>query len=346
LCGGKAKKLGFHRSGKRRYLCLSCGKSFSRQKQTSVSFKESCEFQKLIVGKSDRSNLLELKGVSRQTLSRKFKVFFDRFVSPEEVWRVLPHTLTITNDPWVLAIDCKWLKKQGVRLIYRDITHGENLLWSYHQSESYLALHTDLQALINLLRGNLPSGVISDWKSSVVAGVVTNLGDDIPHQRCLAHVVREAKRFLPKRSSFRAVLVLREIAKELPYIKSRKEERCWKSSLIDWEMAFGHLLKERSSSPTEETKTGPKWWYTHGDLRRAWRLLTDDWYPFFIHLDHQILPNTNNSLEGVNCQLKNKLLNHRGMKTPQQVSFLFWYLTFTRTKSKQDIKKLWDWWKT
>jgi len=276
-------------------------------------------------------------------------VFFDRFVSPKDVWRVLPPTLTKTrvsdHEPWVLAIDGKWLHRNGVVMVYRDITHSENIFWSFHPGESYLALYTDLKALTGLLNdtgGCLPSGVISDWKGSIVNGVKDYLGD-IPHQRCLAHVVREAKRFLPKRSSFAAVLVLREIAKQLPYIKTQKEAICWKARLIKWQMSYGHLLKERTIS---DGVSGKKWWYTHGDLRRAWRLLTDDWYPFFVHLDYPMLPNTNNSIEGVNSQLKNKLLNHRGMKTLQQVSFLFWYLAFTRTKTKQNLKKLWGWWKT
>jgi hypothetical protein len=74
-------------------------------------------------------------------------------------------------------------------------------------------------------------------------------------------------------------------------------------------------------------------------------LLTDDWRPFFVHLDNPLIPSSNNSLEGTNSQIKKQLGIHRGMKTPQQVSFLFWYLTFTRAKTKQDLKKLWDYWK-
>lgn len=226
-------------------------------------------------------------------------------------------------------------------MVYRDITHHQNLFWSFHSSESYEAIHTDLQALTKLLGGCSPSGVISDWKGSIVTGVANHF-DHLPHQRCLIHVLREAKRLLPKRSSFDAVPVLREIAKNLLHVKTQKEAMAWKSRLIGWQMAYGHLLKEKSTNP----ETGKKWWYTHGDLRRAWRLLTDDWYPFFVYLDHPLIPKENNSIEGVNSQMKRFLGNHRGMKTLQQVSFLFWYLTFTRTKSKQDLKKLWDWWKT
>ena len=313
------------------------------------------EFQNLIVGKANRQNLIEQNQICRKTLSVKFKVFFDRFISAKEVWRVLPPTLTKSkvssdiNDPWVLAIDGKWLRRNGVVMIYRDITHSENLFWSYHSSESYLALYTDLEILVGLLGdtgGCLPSGVISDWKGAIVAGVSDYLGN-VPHQRCLAHVVREAKRFLPKGSSFSSVLVLREIAKELPYIRTEKEMIDWKAQLIRWQTAYGHLLKERTVNANSALDSRvKKWWYTHGNLRRVWNLLTNNWYPFFVHLDYPILPNTNNSIEGVNCQLKNKLLNHRGMKTLQQVLFLFWYLAFTRVKTKQDLKKLWAEWKT
>lgn len=284
--------------------------------------------------------MLETAEISRPTLSKKFKIFFDEFVSPDEAWRVLPPTLTKTSDPWVLGIDGKWLRRRGVVMIYRDVTHKENLFWSYHESESYLALHADLEKLAKILGDHLPSGIVSDWKGAIVAAVSDFL-PHIPHQRCLTHVVREAKRLLPQNSGFLATSALRTIAKQLSHIKTGEEKRRWLADLIEWERIYGHRLREK----TINLETGKKWWYTHGNLRRAWRLLTDDWYPFFVHLDQPMIPSSNNSLEGVNSQIKKRLGNHRGMKMPQQVSFLFWYLSFTRTKSKQNLKKLWGVWK-
>ena len=225
-------------------------------------------------------------------------------------------------------------------MIYRDITHKENLFWSYWSSESYEALFTDLEKLMRLLDGHLPSGVVSDWKGSIVTAV-SGFFPGVPHQRCLAHVAREAKRLLPKNSGFLATSTLRTIAKQLPHLKTEDQKRRWLADLIEWERIYGHRLKERTINP----ETGKKWWYTHGNLRRAWKLLTDDWYPFFVHLDHQLIPSSNNSLEGVNSQIKKRLGQHRGMKTPQQVSFLFWYLSFTRTKTKAQLRKIWDTWK-
>lgn len=298
------------------------------------------------MGKANRENLWEEKQVSRKTLSVKFKVFFDKFVSVGVTWRLLPPTLTTSDDPWILAIDGKWLRRSGVVMIYRDVTNGENLFWSFHSGETYIAIQEDLQALTELLGDHSPAGVVSDWKGSIVSGVGSNF-DHLPHQRCLAHVVREVRKLLPKNSNIVAVLVLRKIGEQLPDIKTKDQEADWKALLIRWQEKHGNLLLAKSFSPTETTKRGqPLWWYTYGNLRRAWHLLTNDWHPFFVHIYHPLIPSTNNSIEGVNGQLKNKLLNHRGMKTLQQVSFLFWYLIFTRTKTKADLKKVWDYRKT
>ena len=226
-------------------------------------------------------------------------------------------------------------------MIHRNVTLKENLYWSFHPSESYAALSYDLDHLSGLMTDNSPLGAISDWKGAIVSGVSAYLGR-IPHQRCLTHVVRQAERLLPQRSPFEATLRLRYIAKQLPKVTSEKDKQVWLALLIRWEKHYGYMLKEK----TIGVGTKKKWWYTHGNLRRGWRLLTYNWDPFFIHLDKPMIPKSNNSLEGVISQASNKLSNHRGMKTNQQVSFLCWYFTFTRVKSKQNLKKLWDYWKT
>ena len=299
------------------------------------------KFHHLVTGEANRKNLIESNQVCRKTLSVGFRVFFDKPISPKTVWSCLPPTLTKTNDPWVLGIDGKWLRRKGVVVIYRDVTHKENLFWSYWSSESYEALFTDLEKLRRLLNDRLPNGIISDWKGAIVTAAA-NFLPGVPHQRCLTHVVREAKRLLPLNSPLLLTRILRRIAKQLPRIGTEEERMGWLADLIKWERIYGYRLKERTTNP----ETSKKWWYTHGNLRRAWRLLTDDWHPFFVHLDKPLIPSTNNSLEGVNSQIKKRLGQHRGMKTLQQVSFLFWHLAFTRTKSKPNLKKLWGEWKT
>lgn len=295
------------------------------------------------MGLSSREKLRQIEKVTRVTLSNRFKIFFDYPIPPEKLWSIFPPRLALSKTNWVYGTDGKYLHRKGVFLIHRDITHQENLYWSFWKSESYLAYETDLKKLSKLLitsGGKLPCGAISDWKGAIVAAVAMCFGL-IPHQRCLTHVNRTAARLLPENSPFAATKALRKIASELIFILNCQQKVDWLWNLKVWEEKHGFMLKEK----TIGVKTKKKWWYTHGNLRRGFKLLTREQEPFFVYLTNRLLPHSNNSLEGVNSQLKQKLGEHRGMKIEQQVSFLNWNLTFKRVKNRRNLKKLWDMWK-
>lgn len=339
FCGQPSKRIGKTGSGKQRFKCLVCKRTFVWQKHKPDSSRaDIVAFSELVRGEINRKKIGEESGLSRPTISIRFKLFFDHPIPSRSVWQILPPKPL--SSSWVLGIDGKWLRRNGVLLIYRNITSGENLLWSFHPSESYVALYTDLEALTGLPGFCRPVGVVSDWKGSIVSGVAAYLGN-IPHQRCLTHVQRIAERLLPRHSPFPATLTLRKIAQGLINVSNELEKYIWQMELADWQAHYAFMLTERTNNPVAKHR----WWYTHGNVRRAWRLLTKDQEPFFVHLKQPLIPSSNNSLEGTISQMSNKLSDHRGMKTLQQVSFLFWYLTFTRTKSKPDLKKLWGWWK-
>lgn len=259
-----------------------------------------------------------------------------------DVWNIVsPETIT-TPQPWVYGCDGKWLGRAGVFFIHRNVTTKENLFWSFMSSESYEAIHRDLSELALLLSDQLPIGAVSDWKGSIVAAVASHFGN-IPHQRCLAHVDRQAKRLLPKLSPFESTKALRRVASLLMLVEKSTDPKVWQTSLTRWGKQHGDMLKEKTHAPMGATR---HWWYTHGNLRRAWRLLTHDHDPLFVFLTNPLIPKTNNALEGVNSNLKQKLGDHRGMSVTRQTAFLFWYLTFTRTKTEKDLKKLWGYWKS
>jgi len=239
------------------------------------------------------------------------------------------------QQPWVLGIDGKWLHRQGVVMIYRDVTNKINLYWSFHLSESYTAIEKDFEKLIPIVKDNLPSGVVTDWKKAIVSAVNIFL-PPTPHQRCLSHVQRQLLRFLPLRSPVPATQKLRIIAKVITDIETHEEKYYWINSVKYWISKYKNLLKEK----TIGIGTKKKWWYTHGNLRRAVKLLTFDEKHLFAYLDYQFVPSTNNSLEGSNSQIKTKLSNHRGMKTSQQVTYLFWLFTFRRVKNRRDLRRL------
>jgi hypothetical protein len=184
----------------------------------------------------------------------------------------------------------------------------------------------------------LPAGAVSDWKGAIISAVSTFFGD-IPHQRCLVHVLREAKKLLPARSPFKATLSLRKIAKDLISVETEKEKREWIESLDKWKKHYGFMLNEKTKKDPL-SGVGKKWWYTHGNLRRGFNLLTKDQNPFFVYLKNPLIPFSNNSLEGLNSQLKKQLTAHRGMKIKKKISFTFWYFTFSKVKTKSDLKNL------
>lgn len=256
------------------------------------------------------------------------------------MWATLPPSVGRTSKAWVYGIDGKWLHRERVFLVHRDVTNRENLWWSSWQTESYVGIKTDLTQLSEYLSGHFPVAVISDWKKTIRIAITECFGD-IPHQRCLAHVARLALVFLPKKSPFLATQRLRDIALGLRKVRTQKDQNYWEQTLTNWGYQYGDMLSEKTKGLPGGKK---KWWYTHGKLRQGWRLLTTETAAFFLFLAVKGLPKTNNSLEGVNRNLKGKLGIHRGLTVDYQVSFLSWVMIFSRAKKKADVQRLWVTW--
>lgn len=290
----------------------------------------------------NREGSAEYRGYSLRTLTDRFTQFLDHPLTAADVWNILSSRTMTTSMSWVYGCDGKWLGRVGVFFIHRNVTTKENLWWSFMKSESYESIARDCAMLVQQLHGRLPVGAVSDWKGAIVSAVISHFGS-IPHQRCLAHVDRQAKRLLPKHSPFAATLALRRIASMLIWVEQPNDPHVWHTSLARWEQQYGYMLKEKTITPTGMTR---HWWYTHGNLRRAWRLLTSDQPPLFVFLTNRLIPKTNNALEGVNSNLKQKLGDHRGMSVARQTAFLSWYLAFTRIRTPEDLNKLWVYWKT
>lgn len=313
---------------------MECGHSFTRHSRLGVSWTDLVNFHALITGKRSQKGLAEACGLGRTTLWSRLLPFFNYVISPSEINALFPVEETATD--WVLGLDGRWLHRFGIIMIYRDVTRGVNLWWSWQKSESCQNLTEDFYQAFLLTRKNPPSGIISDWQGSIVAATRAFFPHQ-PHQRCLAHLVRAGKRLLPAGSPFLFTLKLREIVHEVIFILDPSDRFAWETKLANWQREYGYLLKARTIGLGAEKK----WWYTHGNLRRAIRLLTKDQDSLFQFLRYPFLPKTNNSLEGVNSQLKGKLGNHRGMKVTQQVAFCFWYLAFSRIKTREDLRRLW-----
>jgi hypothetical protein len=153
-------------------LCLECRYSFTKKNKIKIFFADFLRFYDFILNKFNKKSLLEKTSLSRTSLWRKFKPFFRYSPNSFDSLFLLEKSFKAKSiKHWVLGIDGKWLKRQGVIMIYRDITRKINLYWSYHPSESFYALENDF---INLkliikesLKNNLPLGVVTDWKKAL-----------------------------------------------------------------------------------------------------------------------------------------------------------------------------------
>jgi hypothetical protein len=319
-----------------------CGKTFVRKHTPRLIFADFLAFHRYVTGKHNRDGSAEYRGYSLRTLTDRLTQFLDHPLTAEDVWHILPPQTITTTTPWIYGCDGKWLGRAGVFFIHRNVTTKENLFWSFMTSESYEAISRDCRILADLLSNHLPTGAVSDWKGAIVTSIAFYFGN-IPHQRCLAHIDRQTKRLLPLHSPYEATQELRKIASLLMLVEKPTDPTIWNAYLIRWEKQYGNMLKEKTIASSSDSRS---WWYTHGNLRRAWRLLTYDQNPLFVFLTNPLIPKTNNALEGVNSNLKQKLGDHRGMSIQRQTSFLFWYMAFTRLKSTEDLKKLWGYWKT
>jgi len=282
--------------------------------------------------------MAESRGTSRELLSRQFQVFLQNPPHPLLVWKVSPPTITKTEKPWVYGFDGKWLGRGLVIPIHRDVTHRETLWWSSAPSESIAAFSTDIKPVSHLVKENPPKGAISDWKPGIVR-VIGETWQGIPQQRCLVHVERDLKRLLPLHSPIEATQQLRSIATTICYLPTIADRDRFIFQLELWQSKYGSLLKERTIPDPGATKK--RWWYTHGNLRRAWRILTHDTDSLFRYLEEPLLPTTNNSLEGVNSHLARR----RGLSKEYQVAMMFWQLALSRCKTPELQKQLWDIWK-
>jgi hypothetical protein len=158
LCGGKTKRFGYHPSGKRRYRCLVCLKTFIRTRQDLLKYTDFQEFHRYITDKHNREGGVEYQGYSLRTLARRIVPFLDQPLTASDIWNIVPPTTSRTTTPWVHGCDGKWLGRVGVFFIHRNVTTKENLWWSFMKSESYESIQRDLEYLTGLLGSHLPVG--------------------------------------------------------------------------------------------------------------------------------------------------------------------------------------------
>lgn len=250
--------------------------------------------------------------VPARTLLRHFDFFLKQ--TP-------PYSIPKNPTAIWLKVDATHLGKWGCVMVYR--ADDKILYWQFAQRENYVTYYSGLRWLSKA--GYIICGVTSDWHGSIVAAVEFVVPNS-PHQRCLVHTQRLTQSLLTQNPKTEAGQTLLDLIHFLNKLKSHYEARIWLLWLNRWKKRYEHLTKQRSYAIKDDgTRT---WWYTHKNVRRAFRTLWLTQKHLFLYLDYVGLDKDTNGLEANFAYLKEKLFVHRGLKRKRQLLFISWYLYF------------------
>jgi len=171
--------------------------------------------------------------------------------------------------------------------------------------------------------GYIIQGVTSDWHGSIVRSI-QRICPEIPHQRCLIHTQRLCESLLTKKPKTEAGQSLRYLVLELNHITSEYEKNIWITWFDLWIKRYEYITRERIYLKTDDgNKT---WWYTHKNIRKAYRSLKLSKDHLFLYLDHTNLDKDTNGLEGEFKHLKAKISSHSGLRKMNRAACISWYL--------------------
>jgi len=202
-----------------------------------------------------------------------------------------------------LEIDGTWNHRQWCLLVYRT-DQNKIACWRFAKGERYDHFKEDLEHLKQA--GYTPKVIISDGKASILKAI-REVFPKTPQQRCLFHIVHQASRWLTQKPKTAAAQTSRVLVDTLISVKTKQAAQAWNEAFEVWQLTFDTILKERSFI-TKPSNSRKKWWYTHRNLRRTWKLLNNAQPYLWTFLNYASVPRTTSILEGAtNASIKDLL---------------------------------------
>lgn len=299
---------GYNTSGSRRSRCLDCGAS-STVERNDVVKRNRLPWVAYWLHGSTFAALARSSCRSAKTIKRSIRGFLDQPPKPQST----------PNSSCHLIIDATWFKRNHCLLVYWDHDQQKVQRWRYTTSENGVEITHDLRWL--KARGVICVSITSDGSTGINTAI-NLVYPDIPHQRCVVHVQRQALAWLTRNPKTVPGQHVKPLVQELSTIETWKHAHQWMTAVLDWEKRFHQFLKQRTYLPGTR-----RWWYTHRSLRKVRALVVHAIPDLFHYLDDSSIPKTSNGLEGRFGSLKNHYRQHRGLSKERRESYLAWYLT-------------------
>lgn len=160
------------------------------------------------------SDIAEEKHLSREHLSRRLK----------ERWEKVPEAPVInaTDDVLVLdAISCG----TGVAFILRALDHAQTT-WDFAGQEDADGWFAAMQKI-----NGLPRALVSDHQKGL-RSAASFVFQDVLHQRCQAHIIRQALIWITKYPKTLAGRTLRVLVLRLSRVEREDESRIWVATFV------------------------------------------------------------------------------------------------------------------
>lgn len=296
------------RNGTPRWRCRVCGKTRSREK-ARLAFGL---LRKYLIDGDTCSQLAQAYRVHPDTIRRKVARAFNQLPP-------MPSSLGIPQPCWLIT-DATYFKRWGCLLVTKATGVTQPLAVSFHTKESF---ETTLDHL-RPLEGLAVNGYTTDGKRGLVLAHQA-IFPTAKHQRCLVHIRMKVQTLLTSHPKLSGGQDLLQLVVGLTQAKNTDLAQKWWSDFCNWQACYQPTLNQR-------TYQGKSWWYTHRNLRHAWKHILNAADSLFVFLSYPNSISNTNHLEGLFGQRKPALVRHRGLSRTKIASALLWTF-YLRSKS-------------
>jgi len=327
-CGNKLQKRGLTKAGTQRWYCVKCAKSSCRNRPDLERRLLMEHFIRWLLGKESQSEAVSRMGYTTARTWRNKTTWCWDVIPPRRPLQKPPRSNVILMDGTRVA--------HFICLVVRAIEGV--LCWQFSPWESSM----EWERLIH----NIPAPyvVVTDGQKGILLAIA-RCWPETKIQRCIFHVwlnMRSKLTLHPKTVAGVELLSLARVL--LNGINTPKQRDKWIHELNLFGQRYKDLLNERTYGPIN-TYDRRRWWYTHKNLRSAYRQLVKlvEDKQLFTYLEMTItdistgkfvpIPRTTNYVEGgINSRLRDLLKIHRGLTPVRQVRLVDWYLHTRKMK--------------
>lgn len=300
-------KKGTTSSGRQRYKCKNCGKSWTTKPHPQILAKKI--WHDLVFHNLNIEELSKKYGLCERTIRRKLDLYDPPLILPDKNDR----------NVTVMAMDVTFFKRTGGVLTVIDAHSGKALYMA--ETGPYETVWDYEKAIQTLFEyGVHPKVAVVDGKKGVIEMLE---GYDIHVQMCQFHQKKIIRIYIRKDP----ILAENRSVKDISDALTHTHRKMFETMVYVWRAVNFSWLNERTYF--KDDSKGRKWIYTHKESRSAINSIFRNLPYLFTFEDYPELniPNTNNKIEGIHSELKRRLANHRGLKKSQKIKFVRIFLS-------------------